>query len=408
MNAEAVAARSAIESLRSGVPSRHAVALLGTTQYEVKERFEAALQDLEAGSGGEPIVISATFGAGKSHLLSYLQTLADREGLVSSFVVVSPEMPLGNPNIVLKTIAESAHAPGKADTALRALTANLSQSGEVLRRLQEWVREVHLDDRFRALLHLYEEYRADEEFRARILDDFEGKPLLKNDIRQKLKELGDLAAYDLSGPRNVLLAHDRIRLLAQFYRVAGGKGLVILFDELERIAKFSVRQRLAAYQELGWWRDIAAEEGSGILPVFAMTRGFLETTITGGAHDEQRLRSASTDQAQDERDQRALRGTALLKKSFLLETPTSEEEEEIKYRVKGLYERAYGEIAPALSAVRTDVRTTIRSEIRRWITLWDLHRYYPDYAPQMQSEEVHFDTTEIADDTLAREEDESE
>jgi len=405
VNAESVAARSAIESLRSGVPSRHAVTQLGTTQVEVKARFDAGLESLSEGRGVSPIVVSATFGAGKSHLLNYLQSLAALQGFVTSFVVVSPEMPLGNAPVVLRAIAEAAQAPGRADTALRALAANIQTSGTEFADLKSWTREAGLDDRFRALLHIYQEFRADEELRAQILDDFEGKFLPKAVVRQKLKELGALVSYDLSGPRNALVAHDRIRLLARLYRAGGGKGLVVLFDELERIAKFSVKQRLSAYQELGWWSDIAQQEGSAIFPVFTMTRGFLEESITGGTRDEQRFLANVSGQNNegtvDERDLRALRGIALLKRPFLLESPTAEQEEQVKYRVKGLYEQAYNASVPMLPRVRTDVRTSIRSEIRRWITLWDLHRYYPDYTPQVESGDIQFDTSEISDQTLA-------
>ncbi len=403
MDAEAVAARSAIESLRSGVPSRHAVTQLGTTQTEVKAQFDAGLEALAEGRGAAPIMVSANFGAGKSHLLNYLQAVAAQQGFVTSFVVVSPEMPLGNAPIVLRTLAEAAQAPGNADTALRALAANLNTSSTAFNDLKAWTREAGLDDRFRALLHIYQEFRADEELRAQVLEDFEGKFLPKAVVRQKLKELGALVSFDLSGPRNALVAHDRIRLLARLYRAGGGKGLVVLFDELDRIARFSVKQRLSAYQELGWWSDVAQQEGSAILPVFTMTQGFINDTVTGGTRDEQRFLANvnSSSGTADERDLRALRGINLLKKPFYLESPTPEQEEQVKYRVKNLYEQAYNTSVPFLPRVRGEVRTTIRSEIRRWITLWDLHRYYPEYTADVESGDVQFDTSEISDQTLA-------
>ena len=46
MTPEIMEARSAIEALRSGVPSRNAAAQLGTTQIEVKERFEESMDAL--------------------------------------------------------------------------------------------------------------------------------------------------------------------------------------------------------------------------------------------------------------------------------------------------------------------------------------------------------------------------
>ena len=254
----------------------------------------------------------------------------------------------------------------------------------------------------RALLHLYEAFRADEEFRVQILNDFEGRAILKTILINRLRQINQAAAYDLSGPRNAFLAHDRIRLLAQFFRASGCKGWVVLFDEMERVAKFSLNQRLAAYSELGWWREAAEQTGSALLPVFTTASGFVSESVTGGTHDEQRLGSGGFDQ--DERDQYARRGIELLKAPFRLESPTREQEAEIEYRVKAIYEAAYGETVPLLAQDRRDVRTSIRSEMRRWITLWDLRRYYPTYQSEVSVEEMHFDPTAIADADIAPDE----
>jgi hypothetical protein len=407
MTPEAILSRSAIESLRSGVPSRDAVAQLGTTQHDVRERFVEELDALAEGGGASPIIISATFGAGKTHLLNYLQSLAEQEGFVTSYVVISPEMPLGNAHQVVKSLSETAHAPGQTGKAVRALAAGLSTESEAYQGLRAWARDANIDDRFRALLHLYEAYRADEEYRVQILNDFEGRPLLKTMIKNRLNLIKEAAAYDLTGPKNALLAHDRIRLLAQFFRASGCKGWVILFDEMERVAKFSLNQRLATYQELGWWREAAEQVGSALLPVFTTASGFVAESVTGGTNDEQRL--ITTGIAPDERDQRALRGIEMLKSPFRLESPTPQEEEEVRYRVKAIYEQAYGVTVPALPDARHDVRTSIRSEIRRWITLWDLHRYYPAYSPQVEEESLPFDQSAIADADLLQgdEEDDS-
>jgi hypothetical protein len=401
MTPDQVQARSAIESLRSGVPSRDAVAQLGTTQHDVRERFEEAMDSVAQGRGAQPIVISATFGAGKTHLLSYLQSLAEREGFVTSYAVISPEMPLGNAHLVVKALSEAARAPGLTGKATRALAAGLRTESDGYRELVEWARSASIDDRFRALLRLYEAFRADEEFRVQILGDFEGRAILKTILKNRLRQINEAAAYDLTGPRNALLAHDRIRLLSRFFRACGCKGWVILFDEMERVAKFSLSQRLAAYSELGWWRQAAEQTGSAILPVFTTASGFVAESVTGGTHDEQRL---ATMNAADERDQLARQGIELLKQPFRLSSPTREQDEEIRYRVKAIYEEAYGLTIPDRTDVRRDVRVSIRSEIRRWITLWDLERYYPDYRADVAVDDVHFDPNAIADSEIAQDE----
>ena len=400
---EVVTARNAIEALRSGVPSRHAVAQLGTTQAHIKDRFEAASDAVAEGRGADPLVLAANFGAGKSHLLEYFQALAERANFVTAYLVVSPEMLLGNPHLVLKAIAESARPPGRTGKALRELSADLGTSSRGFSELRLWARDADIRDRFRALLHLYEEFRADEELRTQILDDIEGKPLRKTLIKQKLKEIGQVAAYDLTGPRNPLLAHDRIRLLARFFRACGCNGLVVLFDELERLARCTLKQRIAAYEEIGWWQTVAQTPGSSILPVFAMTSGFVENTVVAGKHDETRFAAAASGPDENESERNGQRGIALLKAPPLrLTPPTPEQEEEVRYRIKAIYEQAYGVSVPTLPSARTDVRTSIRADIRRWITLWDLYRYDPAYAPDVQEIAVEFDEREVPEDVATQ------
>ena len=210
-----------------------------------------------------------------------------------------------------------------------------------------------------------------------------------------MKDIGELSAYDLKAAPNQSLAHDRIRLYAQFIRACGSNGLVVLFDETERIAKFSRKQRILAYQELGWWRKAAEEANGAILPVFAMNSVFIQDV----RKDEPLFQSAALGYSQDERDQNALDGIAMLNKRYELASVTPEEEEEIKYRVKAIYERAYGMTAPNLPNLR-DVSTTVRSQIRRWITYWDLRRYAPEYQAEVESDAMQFDTREIGDDAL--------
>ena len=65
------------------------------------------------------------------------------------------------------------------------------------------------------------------------------------------------------------------------------------------------------------------------------------------------------------------------------------------FKIKAIYEAAYGITLDASSMPSSDVRTTIRSDIRRWITHWDLKRYDPTYTPAMTEEAVCFDPSEV-------------
>lgn len=398
MIADQVHARSAVEALRAGVPSRHAVEQLGTTQTTIRDEFQARLEAAREGRDVEPIVVAAGFGAGKSHLLNCLKTLAAKQNYVTSLVVVGPEMPIGNAHIVLKAIVEAAEAPGHLGRAARALAFGLETGSPRFAALRHWARDGSVDDRFAAMLHLFEELRADEEFRDRILDDFEGSPIKVTEVRQRLKEIGQTAGYAIKGKKNALLAHDRIRLLAQFYHACGCDGWVVLFDELERFGLFPPSQRLPAWEELGWWRAMAKTAGARILPVFAVVTGALEETIRS---DQVKFGSRTLGLDDQSRDERARDGIDLLNKPIRLPSPGAEEAEEIKYRVKAIYERAYEMPAPYLPVEARVHSATVRSEIRRWITQWDLHRYNPDYAPSVVEEAIVHDTSEVAEDAMA-------
>ena len=194
--------------------------------------------------------------------------------------------------------------------------------------------------------------------------------------------------------------------MAQIFRTAGCKGIVVLFDELERIAKFSTKQRIAVYEELGWWRMVARESGSGILPVFAMTDAFVGGSVTGGTADERRF-ATQPGETENSRDRRALEGLEILKPphTMFLDSPRPGEEDEIRARLHRIYVNAYGAPVDPPPIPRASVRVSMRSEIRRWITQWDLLRYYPDYGARMIVEDIRFDPSEIPDEQLQTGED---
>ncbi|NUM39148.1 MAG: DUF2791 family P-loop domain-containing protein [Armatimonadetes bacterium] len=392
-------ARRTIEALRSGVPSRSAVSTLGTTQTQIESEFVERLGWIKAGKGARPIVVSANFGDGKSHLLRCLQARSAKSGFVTSFVVVSPETPLGNGHAVLKAIAEAAEAPGRTGKAVMELASNAPK--DAVENLRFWARQARIHDRFRALLRVYEATR-DEELRVKILGDIEGRPITKTQITAELKGLGEVSQYDLKSPRNALLAHDRLRLLAQFFNSHRASGLVVFFDEVERIERFTFRARLGAYEELGWWTRVCQESGSRLFAVFAETTSAVEQCLRDRG-DLERIKSGRS-LLPEERDQLAVEGAEFFQSNVSrLEQPTREQLESLQHVARDLYKRAYA-VNPSILNQRTDVVTTVRSEIRRWITLWDLERHYPSYTPTIESEEITLDPSEIPDGDLAMDE----
>jgi uncharacterized Ntn-hydrolase superfamily protein len=66
-----LSARRAVEALRSGVPSRDAVAALGSGQSDIEDRFIQVLDTTGTvrSTGRRGLLLGGGFGSGKSHLL---------------------------------------------------------------------------------------------------------------------------------------------------------------------------------------------------------------------------------------------------------------------------------------------------------------------------------------------------
>jgi bacteriophage exclusion system BrxC/D-like protein len=107
-----LAARRAIEALRSGVPSRDAVAALGSGQSDIEDRFTTLIDGIgQVRTGPRGLLLGGGFGAGKSHVLEHLTHLALDRGYAVSRIVVSKETPLHDPAKVLRAAVESAVLP---------------------------------------------------------------------------------------------------------------------------------------------------------------------------------------------------------------------------------------------------------------------------------------------------------
>jgi hypothetical protein len=78
--------RRALEALRNGVPNRDAVTVLGCNQRDVERAFvqnlAAVPNSVQEGRQVCGLLIEGGFGAGKSHLLDYLEHVALSQNFV--------------------------------------------------------------------------------------------------------------------------------------------------------------------------------------------------------------------------------------------------------------------------------------------------------------------------------------
>jgi hypothetical protein len=386
----AVARRRAIEALRSGVPSRDAVAVLGSGQSAIEDKFAELRAAAAAGAPGG-LVIGGGFGVGKSHLLEHLARLALDDGFVVSRVVISKETPLHDPAKVFRTAAETALAPERTGPAIAEAAAEIDLDGRAFAELLRWASSTGagLDERFAATVGQFARLRErDAEFADTIVRFWSGDPIQSSELRRKLRDAGEPAVRFRAVPVREL-AMQRLRFTAKLLTVAGYAGWVVLFDEVELIGRYSVQQRAKSYAELARWaRGDHGAAGLPIAAVLAMTDDFEAAVITGKNDRElvpAKLRAKETPEAADLAS-RAELGMRIIDREITLLVPLDSAELDQAYaRLREMHGDAFGWEPPDVPGLERLGATRMRQHVRAWINEWDLIRLDPTYRPRTEA-----------------------
>lgn len=392
-------ARRAIEALRSGVPSRDAVAALGSGQSAIEDRFQAMCAAVEAGKPGS-MLIGGGFGAGKSHLLEHLARLALNTGWTVSRVVISKETPLHDPAKVFRAAADSAMRGGQARPAIIEAAAGLDLEARPYAELLRWASSSGsgLNERFPATLTLFAHFRErDAAFAETILRFWSGDPIAVPELRRRLKEIGEQRPV-LPPVAAAELARQRTRFAARLLAAAGSPGWLVLFDEVELIGRYSLLQRAKSYAELARW--MRGGKGIPIGAVFAMTDDYEAAVITG-RNDRgivpERLRAKGTEEAAELATAAELGMRIIDRETHLLTPPDDTELKQVYAQLRALHGQAFGWQPPDVTGLERLGATRMRQYVRAWINEWDLVRLDPGYRPRTETIEVASDYREDPD-----------
>lgn len=389
--------RRAIEALRSGVPNRDAVRVLGSSQPEIEARFRELLarsrEGCSSGQGGGSMLIAGDFGSGKSHLLEHLQHLALDERFVVSKLVVSKEMPLYDPARVFRAAITGAVIPGVVGAALSDVAARLDPARPEYVAFREWVNgDAGLDSRFAATLYLRERL-VDPEVRDRILAFWSGWRINTGEIRKALKSLGAGSAFSIGkAPPAREMAIQRFSFVSRLMAAAGFSGWLLLLDEVELIGRYSFMQRARSYAEVARLSNkLQGEAIPCMSSVLAITRDF-EEAVLEGRNDRERIPGklrASSLPADLTLSGRAERGMRLISRERLpLRPPDQAALLHAYLKTKATHATAYGWTPPDAASPERLGSTPMRTYVRFWINEWDLRRAYPDYLPEMEVAEL--------------------
>lgn len=393
---DSLSARRAIEALRTGVPSRDAVAALGSGQSEIEDRVVALLDGVgTVRSGSRGLLLGGGFGAGKSHLLEHLAHLALDQGFAVSRIVISKETPLHDPAKVLRAAVESAVTDGGAGGAVGDAAASLDPGSPAFAEFLRWAASggSPVDERFALTLSLLPRVQAsDEDFAEAILRFWSGDRIGVAELRRQAKQAGEGRPALPAVPAREL-AVQRFRFLARLFVAAGYRGWLLIFDEVELIGRYTLLQRAKSYAELASWLQPDPDDPAvPLATLIAMTDDFDAAVLTA-KNDRDNIPTklrAKQSSAWDAVAARAETGMRLIERDMLLlDQPDDEELDRAYRRLKALHSEAFTWDAPDVPGLERLGATRMRQYVRAWINEWDLTRLDPAFRPETTVTALH-------------------
>ena len=397
----AVASRLALEALRSGVPNRSAVRLLGCNQPRVEKQFvemlNGAADGEETAAGAQGMLISGDFGSGKSHLLAHLEHLALEQNFVCSKVAISKETPLYDLGKVFISAMENGRLPDRSGRLIEELGQALQPDSSEFATFFQWAdraaKEEEISLIFPASLLIYER-SMDLDLNSEIESFWAGDRILKSRITTGLRQIEQQQNYKFRMPRAGELPPQRLRFALELIKGARYRGWVVLLDEIELVGSYSLLQRGRSYAEVARWMGRAAGEAyPGLVAVGSVTDDFASAIISpdGLRKDHDYIRPKLEDNPRYSGIAgRAETGMHMLERSCIpLESPSKEDVGAAVERLRSLYSDAYGWSAPPIKerAGGAGIYGRMRYQVRRAINEWDLLRLRPESSPDTEFQE---------------------
>ncbi len=282
-------------------PERHALAVnVGTDAYLEVLRHEYLEPIREHGRNSSFKLVQAPFGGGKTQFLHCLREVAWDMGFVTALVGISPkECPFDDAEKIYAEVArqierppsdpEEQPEPGLEIVLRQIALERLDQYGEAT--VKEWLREelarapIESRDFRRAVVLYMEAILAKDYDREELLGAYlRGDPVANQDVAPlRIREL-------LDGSN----AFRFLRSLVQVLRVLDQPGLVLLFDEMDRVMSLPVRRKRAIGDNL---RQMIDHCGQSTLPallwVYAVPPEFMTNVVPEYPALEQRLKGAA-------------------------------------------------------------------------------------------------------------------
>ena len=407
--------RRVIEALRTGVPIRDVIDLLGSGQPQLERQFNDLLASKRKGSSTSPngFIFFGGFGTGKSHVLEAFTKIAIDSNFVVSRATISNTLKLGSPTDVIKSLVANTQTKAHLENGLEQLLADALESQVNFESFISWlsseVEKGRLSSIYHGIAALLPKISYGTETFEVIMDYLRG-----GTVAARLKQSLDMR--NLQFPDAKSRPAQTSAFLTRLFISLGYSGWVVLFDELELIRLLpGAPTRGRSYAELAHWmgyNDLRPTQGLTV--VGCMTSGYVSERIEysgpTGPNEltviPERMSAGSTTSSLAAS---AKLGMKLLQqwdnqgdeKSLQLVKPSNEAVREIQAELIKIYEAAYQTSVSAIPIKDlSKSQDPMRVHIRRWIVSWDLERQGKKAELTDNRVEQNFDVMNDDDDDI--------
>jgi len=380
-------ARQIVESLRTGVPIRDAVQIVGSGQPRLEEQFNQLLTDIRRGNqrSDNGFIYFGDFGTGKSHVLEYFSTVAENSNFVVSKVTVSKNLQLSNFRGILSSLMSQMSTKDHREEALARILDDSSSKGFDYSTFESWcqseVSTGNLSSIYLAIATYLKNLRYGTEEFDKVMSYLSGAAT-KVEIKRAV-----------SAPRAVvppadLRTWETLHFVSNLFIHLGFNGWLLLFDELELIRMIGTQSarvsRGRSYAAISNWFGLGNKKTvRRYASIGCMTTGFVDDIINYGQNswnDSSNVPSALEMSTSPQLVQPAETAMKFIsaqdeKADLQLLWPDLETKITLQASLRAIYDAAYETKSPVLEIVGESFES-IRIYIRRWIAQWDLHRQH--------------------------------
>ncbi|MCH3918552.1 MAG: ATP-binding protein [Spirochaetia bacterium] len=273
-------ARTIIEALRSGIPSRAVGKYFAQARPRVLADIEHDITMVGKTGQSSGKIISGKYGEGKTHLLNTIFNYAHDNNMVVSMISLSKETPFNKLYDIYRKLMANTYLPGKKQPGFihvfqEKLTLNSNISSNMLLYCLE-----RLDtDRLFFLLKDYI-HTNDMDEKALLQSDLEGDFIPNTMVKSiYFRVFNQRAKFKVNFVKSRHY-QDYYYLMSNLFKNLGYDGWVILFDETELLGRLGNKTRMDAYRNMGRFL-FPADSLESVYTLFAISSSYVEDVIEG-------------------------------------------------------------------------------------------------------------------------------